>query len=338
MENLRAQIKGVGAYLPQRIVTNDDLTKFMDTSDEWIVQRTGIKQRRWTEGETCSDLALRACEKAMSAAGLEKSAVDLIIFATLSPDHDFPGTGCYLQAKLGLPGVPALDIRQQCSGFIYGLSIADQFIRTGMYKNILLVGAEVHSIGLDKSTRGRDVTVLFGDGAGAVVVSAVSVKDAKKDSFIYSTHLHADGAFADELCLAAPGCANGGTERIDAKMIEAGLHYPKMNGKKVFTNAVRRMSEVLLESLQANQTKLEEVDLFLFHQANLRINEAVAQQLGIPWDKVFNTIDKYGNTTAATLPIGMYDAIAAGKLKKGQKVAMAAFGSGFTWASALFRY
>ncbi len=335
---IRSRITGIGSYVPSRVVTNDDLKQYMDTSDEWIRQRTGIEERHWVEGETNSDLALKATERALIAAKLDKSKIDLIILATLSPDHDFPGTGCYLQAKLGLPGVPALDIRQQCSGFLYGLSIADQFIRSGMYQNILLVGSEVHSVGLDKSTRGRDVTVLFGDGAGAAVISRTEVKDAGKDAYVYSTHLHADGASADELCLMAPGCANGSTERLDAAMMEAGLHYPKMNGKKVYVSAVRRMSEVLAEALKANKLDLSDIDLFLFHQANLRINEAVAQQMSIPWDKVFNTIHKFGNTTAATLPLGMDEALRAGKLKPGMRVAMAAFGSGFTWASAVFRY
>ncbi len=335
---IRSRITGVGSYVPARIVTNEDLKGLLDTTDEWIRQRTGIEQRHWTEGETNSDLALKASERALASAHLDKSKVDLIILATLSPDHDFPGTGCYLQAKLGLPGVPALDIRQQCSGFLYGLSIADQFIRTGMYQNVLLVGSEVHSIGLDKSTRGRDVTVLFGDGAGAVVVSRTEVRDATKDAFLYSTHLHADGSQADELCLPAPGCALGSSERIDAAMLGQGLQYPRMNGKKVFVAAVRRLTEVLAECLAFNQLTLADIDLFLFHQANLRINEAVAQQLAIPAEKVFNTIQKYGNTTAATLPLGMSDAIQAGKLKPGMRVAMATFGSGFTWASAVFRY
>jgi 3-oxoacyl-[acyl-carrier-protein] synthase III len=335
---IRSRITGIGSYVPERVVTNDDLKAFLDTSDEWIRQRTGIQERRWSTGETNSDLALKASERALKAAGLDKSQIDLIILATLSPDHDFPGTGCYLQAKLGLPGVPALDIRQQCSGFIYGLSIADQFIRTDTYKNVLLVGSEVHSTGLDKSTRGRDVTVLFGDGAGAAVVSRTEVRDTAKDPFVYSTHLHADGISADELCLPAPGCANGGGERMSARMMQEGLHYPKMNGKKVFTSAVRRMAEVLMEGLQANGLRLSDIDLFLFHQANLRINETVAQQLEIPWDRVFNTIHKYGNTTAATIPLGMDEAIAAGKLKPGMRVALAAFGSGFTWASAVLRY
>lgn len=335
---MRSRIAGVGAYVPSRVVKNDDLKKYMDTSDEWITQRTGIRERRWVEGETCSDLALKAAERALQAAGVGKEAVELIVFATLSPDHDFPGTGCYLQAKMGLPGIPALDIRQQCSGFIYGLSVADQFIRSGTYRNVLVVGAEVHSVGLDKSTRGRDVTVLFGDGAGAVLLTATEVKDPASDPFVFSTHLHADGAGADDLCLPAPGCALGRTERIDREMIEQGLHYPRMNGKKVFTQAVRRMAEVLDEALRANKMGLQDIDLFLFHQANLRINEAVAQQLGIPWEKVFNTIHRYGNTTAATIPLGMYDAIREGKLEPGMRVALAAFGSGFTWASALLRY
>lgn len=335
---IRSRIAGVGSYVPARVVTNDDLKQYMDTTDEWIRQRTGIQERHWTEGESNSDLALKACERALASAKLDKSQVDLIILATLSPDHDFPGTGCYLQAKMGLPGVPALDIRQQCSGFIYGLSIADQFVRTGMYRNVLVVGSEVHSVGLDKTTRGRDVSVLFGDGAGAVVVSRAEITDGKKDAYLYSTHLHADGAGADELCLPAPGCAMGVEGRMTAAMMEQGLHYPKMNGKKVFVSAVRRMAEVLMEGLQANDLQLADIDLFLFHQANLRINEAVAQQLNIPWDRIFNTIQKYGNTTAATIPLGMDDAIKEGRLKPGMRVAMAAFGSGFTWASAVLRF
>lgn len=334
---LRSRITGVGSYVPSRVVTNDDLKAFMDTSDEWIRQRTGIQERRWSEGESCSDLAFVAAERALAAAKLDKSKIDLIVLATLSPDHDFPGTGCYLQAKLGLPGIPALDVRQQCSGFLYGLSVADQFVRSGMYRNVLVVGSEIHSTGLDKSTRGRDVTVLFGDGAGAVVLSATEMKNPSIDPYVYSTHLHAEGAFADELCLPAPGCALG-PERMSLKMLEDGLHYPKMNGKKVFTHAVRRIVEVLGEALQANKLGLGDIDLFLFHQANLRINETVAQQLGIPWEKVFNTIQKYGNTTAATIPLGMDEAIKAGKLKPGMRVAMAAFGSGFTWAACVLRF
>lgn len=334
---VRSRIAAVGGYVPENTVTNADLAQFMETSDEWIQQRTGIRERRWVKGETTSDLALKASNEAISKAGMQPSDIDLIIFATLSPDHDFPGSGCFLQDKLGIPGVPALDIRQQCSGFLYGMSIADMYIRNGVYQNVLLVGAEVHSTGLDKSTRGRDVTVLFGDGAGAAVITATELKDKSTDSHIFSTHLHADGSQARELWMPAPGSAMGSSERITEEMVRDGQHFPQMNGKRVFTSAVRKMAEVLHEALMANQLKIGDIDLFLFHQANLRINEAVAQQLEIPWDRVFNTIHKYGNTTAATLPLGWKDAEAEGKLKPGMLVGMAAFGSGFTWAAGVLR-
>jgi 3-oxoacyl-[acyl-carrier-protein] synthase III len=335
----RARISGVGAYVPDRVIKNDDLRQWMETSDEWITQRTGIKERRWVRADqSTSDLALHAAEAALKNAGLEKSAVGMIIFATLSPDHEFPGTGCFLQAKMGLSEIPALDIRQQCTGFLYGLSIADQFIRTGMYDHVLVVGAEVHSKGLDISTRGRDVSVLFGDGAGAVVVSATEAVNPAKDPCIWSTHLHSDGNHARELWVAAPGTGMPGPVRLTEKMMSDGEHFPQMNGKKVFTSAVRRMSESLSHCLAVNSVSIADVDLFLFHQANLRINEAVADQLQIPREKVFNTIHKYGNTTAATLPLGMRDAIEAGVLRPGMLVGMAAFGSGFTWSSALLRF
>lgn len=334
----RSRIAGVGAYVPPRTIKNDDLKQWMETSDEWIQQRTGIRERRWVTDESTSDLALQAANAALASAGLDKSKLDMIVFATLSADHEFPGTGCFLQAKMGLAEIPALDIRQQCTGFIYGLSIADQFIRTGMYQNILVVGAEVHSKGLDISTRGRDVSVLFGDGAGAVVVSSVDVADTRKERCIWSTHLHAEGAHAKELWAAAPGSAMGGNRHLTEQMIADGEHFPKMNGKRVFTSAVRRMSESLTHCLKSNGVGIGDVDLFLFHQANMRINEAVGDQLQIPREKVFNTIHKYGNTTAATLPLGMRDAISEGKLKPGMLVGMAAFGSGFTWGSVLLRF
>ncbi len=334
----RSEIAGVGMYVPEDIFTNNDLSKFMETSNEWIIQRTGIEERRWVKPEvTTTDLALKAAEEAIKNAGLTNKDIDCILFATLSPDHDFPGAACFLQPKLGLTEVPAIDVRQQCSGFLYGMSMADAFIRMGQYKNILLVGAEVHSKGLDKTTRGRDVAVLFGDGAGAAVIRRTEVKDPKKDSHIMSTHLFADGQFAKELWLEAPGMGLG-AERMNHQMIEEGKHYPAMNGKKVFAHAVRRMCEALMLSLETNKVKLEDIDLFLFHQANLRINQMIAQELKIPEEKIFNTIQKYGNTTAATLPIGMSDAVKAGKLKKGMLVASAAFGSGFTWASSVYRW
>jgi 3-oxoacyl-[acyl-carrier-protein] synthase-3 len=330
-----SRILGVGSYLPPQVWTNDDLSKLMDTSDEWIQQRTGIKQRHWVDQNSTtstSDLALEASVRALAAAKVDKKEIDMIIFATLSADHEFPGTGCFLQSKLGVPGIPALDIRQQCTGFLYGLSIADQFIKTGAAKKILLVGAEVHSKGLDKTTRGRDVAVLFGDGAGAAVIG-----EATGESRVLSTHLHADGDYAKELWVRVPGMAHAG-ERNTHAMLDEGGQYPKMNGKTVFLHASKRMPEAVFEALNANGKMIDDVDLFVFHQANLRINEMVGKQLGIPEHKIFNTIERFGNTTAATIPIGMDEAIKAGKLKPGMLVASAAFGSGFTWASALIRW
>lgn len=337
---LRTKILGVSSYLPPNIWTNHDLTKLMDTSDEWILQRTGIQQRHWVDQDaevTTSDLALVAAERALASANVKKEEIEMIILATVSPDHEFPGTACFLQAKLGLPGVPALDVRQQCSGFIYGLSIADQFIRNGVYRKILLVGAEIHSKGMDKTTQGREVAVLFGDGAGAAVLGAVEVTDQRHTPHILSTHLHADGSFAKELWIKAPGMVFP-RERVTPDMYQSGDIYPKMNGKTVFMHACKRMPETILEALEANHLKIDDVDLFVFHQANLRINEMVAKQLGIPAEKVFNTIQRFGNTTAATIPIGLDEAVKAGKLKPGMLVASAAFGSGFTWGSALIRW
>ncbi len=335
----KSKFLGIGSYLPKRVVTNNDLTAFMDTSDEWIRERSGIETRHWVEGTTTtSDLALIAAERALENAGVKKDEIDLLIVATLSPDHDFPGTACFLQEKLGIrAGVPALDVRQQCSGFLYGLSIADQFIKTGMVKKALVIGAEVHSKGMDLTTAGREVSVLFGDGAGAAVVGVCDDVVSDKDSQIFSTHIHADGNFARELWVKAPSMTYS-TSRLPEEAFANKDTFPKMNGKTVFIHATRRMPEAIQEALAANNRKIEEVDLFIFHQANLRINQMVAKQLGISEDKVFNTIQKYGNTTAATIPIGLADAVAAGKLKKGMLVASAAFGSGFTWSSALFRW
>jgi 3-oxoacyl-[acyl-carrier-protein] synthase-3 len=334
MANYRSFIRGVGAYVPPKSLTNFDLEKQLDTSDEWIQQRTGIVKRHWVEEDVCtSDLALKASEEAIENSGLKKQDIDCIIFATLSPDHDFPGAGCFLQEKLGVPGIPAFDIRQQCTGFIYGLSMADAFIRTGQYKNILLIGAEIHSKGLDKTPEGRNVAVLFGDGAGAVVVSQTD----ESTPHVIAHDLHADGSFAKELWVPAPGTALGG-ERISKQMMDEKLHFPFMNGRTVFMHAVKRMAETLTYTLKSQGKSIEDVDLFLFHQANLRINDKVGEIMGIPPEKVFNTIQDYGNTTAATLPLGMRDAIKAGKLERGMLVGMAAFGSGFTWGSSLLRF
>jgi 3-oxoacyl-[acyl-carrier-protein] synthase-3 len=330
-----SEIIGCGMYVPENIVTNHDLSKIMDTTHDWIVQRSGIEERRWVTPEVAtSDLALKACEDAIKNAGIDKKEIDCILFATISPDHDFPGSGCFLQPKLGLTEIPAIDVRQQCSGFLYGMSMADAFIKSGQYKTILLVGAEIHSKGLDKSTKGRDVAVLFGDGAGAVVIR----RTEKPNTGILSTHLFSEGSHAKELWSAAPGSGLGTDQRITHEHVEAGLQYPSMNGKKVFANAVRRMAECLMLALETNKLKLEDIDLFLFHQANLRINQMLANELKIPDEKIFNTIMKYGNTTAATIPIGMAEAVKAGKLKKGSLVASAAFGSGFTWASTVYRW
>jgi 3-oxoacyl-[acyl-carrier-protein] synthase-3 len=328
---LSSKFIGVGSYLPSKSITNFDLEKMMDTSNEWIVQRSGIEERRWVDGESCSDLALKASKKALENANMSADELDMIILATLSPDHEFPGTACFLQQKLGVPGIPAIDIRQQCTGFIYGISTADAFIKSGQYKNILVVGSEVHSKGLDKSTRGRDVTVLFGDGAGAVVLQA------SKDQGIIHSELRADGNFAKELWVPSPGSARP-KDLINKDDMDMGLHFPEMNGKVVFVHAVKKMSEVLVETVKKSGFNLEDIDFFLFHQANLRINQKVAEVLKLPEEKVFNTIEKFGNTTAATIPLGMDKAIEAGKLKPGMLVAMAAFGSGFTWASSVVRY
>ncbi len=335
---MRSRISGVGAYVPPNVFTNFDLEEKLNTSDEWIQQRTGIVKRHWVEEDvTTSDLALKASEAAIKEAGLTKDELDMIIFGTLSPDHDFPGTACFLQAKLDCPRIPAIDIRQQCTGFIYGLSIADSFIRSGQYKNILLVGAEVHSKGLDKTPKGRDVSVLFGDGAGAVIVSAVDNPDEDSEGCLIRSDLHADGSFAKELWIPAPGNAMGG-ERLTHTILDEGLHYPQMNGRQVFVHAVKKMTETLNSTLKQSGKTVEDVDLFLFHQANLRINDKIGQEMGIPPEKIFNTIQDYGNTTAATIPLGMRDAIECGRLKRGMLVGMAAFGSGFTWASSLLRF
>ncbi len=335
-----SRILGIGSYVPERVWTNKDLESLMDTTDEWIQQRTGIKERRWVDQDSSvgsSDLGLEAANRALEASGVKKEELDMVILATLSPDHDFPGTACFLQAKMGIPGIPALDVRQQCTGFLYGLSIADQFIRSGMKNRILVVGAEVHSKGLDKSSRGRDVSVLFGDGAGAVIVGGAEGAVDSKASQIFSTHLHADGRFAKELWIPEPGMAHPG-DRLTVERLVDTNQYPKMNGKTVFMHACKKMPEVLLEALDVNGFKLADIDLFIFHQANLRINEMVAKQLGIPEEKIFNTIDRFGNTTAASIPLGLCEAQKAGKLKPGMLVATAAFGSGFTWASAVIRW
>ena len=325
-------VLGMGHYVPPRTVTNDDLAVLMETTDEWITQRTGIKERHWIEGDVgASELAEHASREALAEAGLTAADIDLVLFATLSPDLNFPGSGCLLQARLGIPGVPAMDIRNQCTGFLYGLKTADAYIRSGMARNVLVVGSEVHSTGLDISTRGRDVAVLFGDGAGAAVVGAAS-----DDSRVIDTELHADGRFAEILMVEVP--ASRLNPRLTVEMMEAGRHYPKMDGRSVFKHACERLPEVIQSILQRNGYTLADVDVMVPHQANLRINEMVARQLGFPAEKVVHNIQRYGNTTAASIPIALHEAVQQGRIQKGQLVLLAGFGAGLTWGASLVRW
>jgi 3-oxoacyl-[acyl-carrier-protein] synthase-3 len=330
----KSKVAGVGHYVPEKVVTNRDLEKIMDTTHDWIVERTGIQERRYfTPGtDTTANMGTKAARKALAMAQLEASDLDMIVFATLSPDYVFPGSGVLVQRELGLKHIPALDVRNQCSGFIYALSVADQFIKTGMYNNILVIGSEIHSSGLDFSDRGRAVSVIFGDGAGAVVLSPSDSGDAG----ILSTHLHADGELAEELSCLAP--TSNQPERLTKEMIDDGTIYPYMNGQTVFKNAVVRFPEVIQEALEHNDLKPTDIDMLIPHQANLRITSFVQQKLGLPAEKVFSNIQRYGNTTAASVPIALSEAVEQGKIKKGDLVCLAAFGSGFTWASALIRW
>jgi len=331
-----AIIKGMGYYVPSNVVTNDDLATLMDTNNEWIVERTGINERRWIKdnSESTSSMALEASKNAIADAEIDKTEIDFIIFATLSPDYYFPGPGVTLQKDLGLDTIGALDVRNQCSGFVYALSIADQYIKTGMYKNILVVGSEYHSGGLDKSTKGRGVTVIFGDGAGAAIIS----KSPNADRGILSTHLHSQGEFAEELTLIGPSTRRWVPEIIDGAGKDDEAIYPYMNGTFVFKHAVTRFPQVIGEALTQNNLKSTDINLLIPHQANLRISQFVQQKMGLRDDQVFNNIQKYGNTTAASIPIALAEAKLAGKVKEGDLICLAAFGSGFTWASALIRW
>ncbi|GJM34107.1 MAG: 3-oxoacyl-[acyl-carrier-protein] synthase 3 [Saprospiraceae bacterium] len=354
---LRTKIAGIGTYVPEKVVTNDDLTKVMDTSDEWIRERTGIEERHYgaKHQETTTTMGCKAAEQAIEKAGIQKDEIDFIIFATLSPDYYFPGCGVLLQRELGITKteVGALDIRNQCSGFIYGLSVADQFIKSGMYKNVLLVGSEMHSMGLDYTTQGRNVTVIFGDGAGAVVLQPTK----EENKGILTTHLHSDGTYAEKLAMINPG-SHGGYhfnkmgEEIDfgypdielggifmtRRMLEAEMLYPNMEGQAVFKIAVQKFPEVIMEALQATGLSVKDIDMLIPHQANLRISQFVQKRLGLSDDQVWNNIQKYGNTTAASIPIALGEAHASGAIKEGDLICLAAFGSGFTWGSALIRW
>lgn len=328
----RARIISTGHYVPEKIVTNEEMTKLVPTSDEWIRERTGIQQRHFVDKEIgASDLGYEAAQIALQRAGLKATDIDFIIFATLSPDYMFPGSGCVMQHRLGVPGIGALDVRTQCTGFVYGLSVANAFIQTGQYKRILLVGAEVHSTGLEYNERGRHIAVLFGDGAGAVILEA---SDGERG--VLSTHLHADGRYAKELWAENPGSRR--IPRLYPGILEDGTCFPQMNGREVFKHAVTKFPEVIMEALKSNHLTLDDVKLVIPHQANLRISEAVTQRLGIAPEKVFNNIQRYGNTTAASIPIALTEALAQGKIQENDIVILASFGSGFTWASAAIRW
>lgn len=336
MSTLRqTEIAGAGHYVPDRVVMNAEIEQLMDTTDAWIQERTGIKERRWFEEgkDTTANMGAQAARRALEQAGLTPDDVQLIVFATLSPDYIFPGSGVLLQRELGIKdNIPALDVRNQCSGFIYALSVADQFIRTGMYDTVLVVGSEIHSSGLDKSTRGRAVSVIFGDGAGAVVLRPCT----REGQGILSTHLHAQGEFAEELIVKEPG--SNREDRVRVAMENQEEMYPYMNGTNVFKHAVVRFPQVINEALTQNGYQPSDIDMLIPHQANLRITQFVQQKMQLPDDKVFSNIQRYGNTTAASVPIALSEAIEAGKIKRGDLVCLAAFGSGFTWASALIRW
>jgi 3-oxoacyl-[acyl-carrier-protein] synthase-3 len=347
---IRSKIAGIGKYVPSNVVTNNDLTKYMDTNDEWIQERTGIKERRYAHRtkETTTTMGVEASKIAIERAGITAQDIDFIVFATLSPDYYFPGCGVLLQRAMQMKQIGALDVRNQCSGFVYAISVADQFIKSGMYKNILVVGAEKHSFGLDFTTRGRNISVIFGDGAGAVVLQPT--EDAKRG--ILSTHLHSDGADAEILAMYNPGThANHWKENLASfnegeiadmfmshEMIDKAELFPFMDGPHVFKTAVVKFPEVIQEALKTNNYQPSNIHLLIPHQANLRIAQFVQQRLKLRDDQVYNNIEKYGNTTAASIPIALCEAYEMGKIKEGDLICLAAFGSGFTWASALLKW
>jgi len=333
-----SKVTGLGSYVPENVVTNDDLSKVMDTNDAWIQERTGIKERRHIkkgDGNSTSVMGVKAAKIAIERAKLTKDDIDLIIFATLSPDMYFPGGGVRVQDMMDMSTIPALDVRNQCSGFVYALSVGDQFIKTGMYKNVLIIGSENHSGGLDMTTRGRGVSVIFGDGAGAMVLSRNEKEDG---SGVLSTHLHSEGAHAKELSLEGPRTEHWVPEIIEENNQENIPYYPYMNGQFVFKNAVVRFSEVINEGLQKNNLTATDINMLIPHQANLRISQFVQKQFRLSDDQVYNNIQRYGNTTAASIPIALTEAWEEGKIKEGDLVVLAAFGSGFTWGSAIIKW
>lgn len=335
MKLTNSRIIGIGTCVPDRVVTNHDLSRLMDTSDEWIQQRTGIRERHYIAEDTgAADLSAVAARRALESAGLRAEQMDLIVFATLSPDFDFPASACVLQKRLGVKGMPAFDVKNQCSGFLYGLAVVDKFIKTGRARYALLVGAEIHSTGIDLTTRGRDVAVIFGDAAGAAVLAAEP--DSTKG--ILSTHLHSEGKYAGKLWLEA--AASRSRPRVTEAMLDGERPpiFPHMDGKYVFKHAVTRFPEVILEALSAHGLSPKDLDLLIPHQANLRISQMVTMGLNLTEEQVFNNIERYGNTTAASIPLALCEAIQAGRICSGSLVCLAAFGAGFTWASALIRW
>jgi 3-oxoacyl-[acyl-carrier-protein] synthase-3 len=339
---IKSTITGTGHYVPENIVTNDDLSKLMNTNDQWITERTGIKERRHRENRndtevTTAFLGMKAAEMALKNAKLAATDLDFIVFATLSPDYYFPGCGVQLQEMLGCKTIGALDVRNQCSGFVYAMSVANAFIKSGTYKNILVVGSEIHSFGLDFSDEGRGVSVIFGDGAGAVILSA---SNDENSGDVLSCNLHSEGKYAEELCTKFPGSKFGWSDRmrLEPENVTNEEIYPHMNGNFVFKNAVTRFPETMLEALENAGKTVEDLDLFIPHQANLRIAQFVQSKFGLPDEKVFNNIQKYGNTTAASIPIALSEAVEQNRIKKGDLVLLSAFGSGFTWGSVLFNY
>ncbi|TYA54805.1 3-oxoacyl-ACP synthase III family protein [Formosa maritima] len=333
-----SKIIGLGKYVPDNVVTNDDLSKMMDTNDAWIQERTGIKERRWVKpgsGDTTSVMGVKAAKIAIERAGIDKDDIDFIVFATLSPDYYFPGPGVFVQKELDIKTVGALDVRNQCSGFVYALSVADNFIKTGMYKNVLVIGSELHSHGLDKTDRGRGVSVIFGDGAGAAVLT----REEDNSKGILSTHLHSQGEYAEELVVKAPGMGTRWvTDILAENNPEDESYFPYMNGQFVFKNAVVRFSEVINEGLKKNNLKVDDINMLIPHQANLRIAQFIQNKFKLSDDQVFNNIQKYGNTTAASIPIALTEAWEEGKIKEGDTVVLAAFGSGFTWGSVIIKW
>ena len=346
-----SKIAGIGMYVPSNVYTNNDLTKYMDTNDEWIQERTGIKERRYAHRteETTTTMGVEAAKIAIERAGITPQDIDFIVFATLSPDYYFPGCGVLVQRAMQMKEIGALDVRNQCSGFVYALSVADQFIKTGMYKNILVIGSEKHSFGLDFSTRGRNVSVIFGDGAGAVVLQPTE----KEGQGILSTHLHSDGESAEILAMYNPGShanhwgAKNYASFDDAEisqmfmshqMIDNAQNFPYMDGPAVFKKAVVKFPEVIMEALEKNGYQSTDINMLIPHQANLRISQFVQQKLKLQDHQVYNNIMNYGNTTAASIPIALCEAWEKGMIKEGDLVCLAAFGSGFTWASALMKW